>query len=59
MELKETLPVVRTMIRAHLDAGYSLRRSLGAFRLEGGRLRTEDYAALWRDEVRKRAKAAA
>ena len=52
-DLTETLPVIRIGIQNDLAAGLSLRQSLRYFRERGGKLRTEDYAALWRDERRK------
>lgn len=49
----ETIPEVRRYIAAAQRMGLSLRVSLKAYRKEGGRIRTEDFSTLWRDEKRK------
>lgn len=54
METIKTIPALRRFMRAALDEGLSMRMALLAHRGGGGRVRTEDFAALWRDEVRKR-----
>lgn len=53
------MPALRRYIRVQLEGGSSMRAALLAFRGAGGEVRTEDFAALWRDEQRKQAGAAA
>lgn len=49
----ETIPAVRRIVRDCQARGVSLRAALAAYRAEGGRMRTEDFSTLWRDEARK------
>lgn len=57
MESVTTIPALRRYIGAAADAGHSLRVALAAYRAAGGQIRTEDFAAIWRDEQRKRERA--
>lgn len=53
MSAIESIPKVREVIRAEQSAGASMRAAMHRYRQGGGQLRTEDFAALWRDEQRK------
>ena len=55
MSAIESIPKVREVIRAEQSAAASMRAAMQRYRQGGGQLRTEDFAALWRDEQRKRA----
>lgn len=55
----ETIPAVRRLIVELQARGVSLRSALDAYRADGGRMRTEDFSTLWRDEQRKRERSAA
>lgn len=59
MEATDTLAKLRRTIAAALDEGLSMRTALDAYRAFGGAIRTEDFAAIWRDEQRKRESSAA
>lgn len=59
MGIDETIPKVRARIAADQAEGFSMRESLAIYRGEGGRMRTDDYATLWRDEQRKAKRRAA
>jgi len=54
MSTVETIPALRKAIVAFQRNGYTMRGSLLVYRGAGGRIRTEDFAAIWRDEQRKR-----
>lgn len=54
MATTDQIPALRRYIRGALDDGQSLRVALLAYRGAGGAIRTEDFAAIWRDEQRKR-----
>ena len=59
MATVDTIPALRRRIQSELDLGASMREALQGYREAGGKIRTDDFATLWRDEQRKREKAPA
>jgi len=49
----EHITHVRGHIRDAQSLGKSMRAAMDAWRNAGGRIRTDDFALLWRDEKRK------
>lgn len=52
MDIRQ-IPQIRLLIRAALAEERSQRQALAGVRELGSLIRTEDFAALWRDEQRK------
>jgi hypothetical protein len=50
----ETIPQVRAYIVEQQSLRMSMRVALSRARADGLRIRTDDFATLWRDERRKR-----